>query len=61
MLALLPAFAVVTGAIVLGQIPTVRELAGIGLVIAGVALHQAEGGSARHAGRRGWRDGRRAD
>jgi inner membrane transporter RhtA len=44
MLALLPAFAVVTGAIVLGQIPTVRELAGIGLVIAGVALHQAESG-----------------
>jgi inner membrane transporter RhtA len=44
MLALLPAFAVVTGAIVLGQLPTVRELAGIGLVIAGVALHQAESG-----------------
>jgi inner membrane transporter RhtA len=44
MLALLPAFAVITGAIVLGQIPTVRELAGIGLVIAGVALHQAESG-----------------
>ena len=42
MLALLPAFAAITGAIVLGQIPTVRELAGIGLVIAGVALHQAE-------------------
>lgn len=42
MLALLPAFAAITGAIVLGQIPTARELAGIGLVIAGVALHQAE-------------------
>ena len=42
MLALLPAFAAITGAIVLGQIPTVRELAGIGLVIAGVALHRAE-------------------
>jgi inner membrane transporter RhtA len=42
MLALLPAFAVLTGAVVLAQLPTVRELAGIGLVIAGVALHQAE-------------------
>jgi inner membrane transporter RhtA len=42
MLALLPAFAVVTGAIVLGQIPTGRDLVGIGLVIVGVALHQPE-------------------
>jgi inner membrane transporter RhtA len=42
MLALLPAFATITGAVVLGQIPTVRELAGIGLVIAGVALHRAD-------------------
>ena len=40
MLALLPAFATITGAVVLGQIPTVRELAGIGLVIAGVAVHR---------------------
>ena len=40
MLALLPAFATITGAVVLGQIPTVRELAGIGLVIVGVALHR---------------------
>jgi inner membrane transporter RhtA len=42
MLALLPAFAALTGAIVLGQIPTVRDLVGIGLVIVGVALHQPE-------------------
>jgi inner membrane transporter RhtA len=42
MLALLPAFATITGAVVLGQIPTVRELAGIGLVIVGVALHRAD-------------------
>ena len=41
MLALLPAFAVVVGAVVLHQIPSVRELAGIALVIAGVAIHQA--------------------
>jgi inner membrane transporter RhtA len=42
MLALLPAFAVVVGAVVLHQIPSARELAGIALVIAGVAIHQAE-------------------
>jgi inner membrane transporter RhtA len=42
MLALLPAFAVVVGAVVLHQIPSVRELAGITLVIAGVAIHQAD-------------------
>jgi inner membrane transporter RhtA len=41
MLALLPAAATVIGLIVLGQIPTVRDLAGIGLVILGVALHRA--------------------
>jgi inner membrane transporter RhtA len=43
MLALLPAFAAIIGAVVLGQIPALRDLAGIGLVIAGVALHRAEG------------------
>jgi inner membrane transporter RhtA len=40
MLALLPMFATVIGALVLGQIPTIRDLAGIALVIAGVALHR---------------------
>jgi inner membrane transporter RhtA len=40
LLALLPAVAVLTGAAVLGQIPTVRDLAGIALVIAGVAIHR---------------------
>lgn len=40
MLALLPAFATITGAVILGQIPTIRDLAGIALVIAGVAIHQ---------------------
>lgn len=44
MLALLPAFAVLIGAVVLGQIPTVRDLAGIALVIAGVAIHRADAG-----------------
>lgn len=38
MLAVLPAGA--AGFAVLGQVPTVQDLAGIGLVIAGVALHQ---------------------
>ena len=42
MLALLPAFAAITGAVVLGQVPTARELAGIGLVILGVALHRTD-------------------
>jgi inner membrane transporter RhtA len=40
MLALLPAFAGLTGAVILGQIPTARDLAGIALVIAGVAIHR---------------------
>jgi inner membrane transporter RhtA len=40
MLCVLPAWATVIGAVVLGQIPTARDLAGIALVIAGVAVHQ---------------------
>jgi inner membrane transporter RhtA len=40
MLALLPVFAAVTGAIVLRQFPTPRDIAGIALVTAGVAIHQ---------------------
>jgi inner membrane transporter RhtA len=40
MLALLPVFATVIGAIVLRQFPTVRDVAGITLVVLGVALHQ---------------------
>ena len=42
MLALLPVFATVIGAIVLRQIPTVRDAAGITLVVLGVAIHQQE-------------------
>jgi inner membrane transporter RhtA len=38
--ALLPATALVIGVIVLGQLPSVLELAGVGLVMAGVALHR---------------------
>ncbi|MEO0349962.1 MAG: EamA family transporter [Cyanobacteria bacterium P01_A01_bin.15] len=40
LLALLPATAVIVGAVVLGQIPTLRGICGILLVIAGVAIHK---------------------
>jgi inner membrane transporter RhtA len=40
MLCVLPAWAAVIGAVVLGQIPTARDLLGIALVIVGVAVHQ---------------------
>jgi inner membrane transporter RhtA len=40
MLALLPAAATVIGLIVLHQVPTLRDLAGIGLVIIGIAVHR---------------------
>ncbi|MGE5289634.1 MAG: EamA family transporter [Micromonosporaceae bacterium] len=40
MLALLPMFATVIGAIVLRQLPTIQDVAGIAMVIAGVAAHQ---------------------
>jgi inner membrane transporter RhtA len=40
MLALLPATATITGALVLNQTPTLRDLAGIGLVMAGIAIHR---------------------
>jgi inner membrane transporter RhtA len=39
MLALLPATAAVIGLIVLNQVPTPRDIAGIGLVILGIAIH----------------------
>jgi inner membrane transporter RhtA len=41
MLALLPVFATIIGAVVLRQLPTPADLAGIALVVAGVATHQA--------------------
>lgn len=40
LLALLPATATVIAAIVLAQIPTLRDLFGIGLVMAGIAIHK---------------------
>ena len=42
MLALLPVFATVIGAIVLRQVPTAQDAAGITLVVLGVAIHQQE-------------------
>ena len=43
LLSLLPAFASVIGTVVLHQIPSTVDLVGIGLVIAGVALHHEPG------------------
>jgi inner membrane transporter RhtA len=40
LLSLLPATATIIGAIVLAQIPTLRDVFGIALVIAGVAIHK---------------------
>ena len=42
MLALLPVFATAIGAIVLRQLPTVQDVAGITLVVLGVALHREQ-------------------
>jgi inner membrane transporter RhtA len=41
MVSLLPATATVIGVAVLAQIPSLAELVGVGLVIAGVAIHRA--------------------
>ncbi|HLY67749.1 MAG TPA: EamA family transporter [Chloroflexota bacterium] len=43
LLSLLPATATVIGVLVLGQIPAPIEVAGIALVVAGVALHRSQG------------------
>lgn len=40
LLALLPAMATIIGAIVLAQFPTMKDLVGVGLVMAGVSLHK---------------------
>jgi inner membrane transporter RhtA len=41
MVSLLPATATAVGLVVLGQVPTAAEAAGVALVVAGVALHRA--------------------
>jgi inner membrane transporter RhtA len=57
MVSLLPATAVVIGVVVLGQVPSPTEIAGVALVVIGVALHRETGEAAsevvrepRHAG-----------
>lgn len=45
LLALLPVTATVIAAAVLAQIPSVRDLAGIGLVVAGIAIHRPPAGA----------------
>ncbi len=40
MVSLLPATATVVGIIVLGQIPSAVEVAGVALVVAGIAVHR---------------------
>jgi len=46
MVSLLPAVATVIGIVVLAQVPTAVEVAGVGLVVAGVALHREPRGEA---------------
>lgn len=48
LLALLPAFAVLMGAVVLHQIPTGMEIVGILLVVGGVAIHKVHDVSEKH-------------
>jgi inner membrane transporter RhtA len=47
MVSLLPAMATVIGVIVLTQIPSAREVLGVALVVAGVALHSDRGAAAQ--------------
>jgi inner membrane transporter RhtA len=45
MVSLLPATATVIGVVVLAQVPSPAEAAGVALVVAGVALHRSPGGA----------------
>jgi inner membrane transporter RhtA len=54
MLALLPVAATIIGLIVLRQVPTGQDLAGIGLVVAGLVVHHDQ----TSPGPRGWAAGR---
>ena len=53
MVSLLPATATVIGVVVLAQVPSATELAGVGLVVAGVALQREVESPPRHRGARG--------
>jgi inner membrane transporter RhtA len=48
MVSLLPATAAVIGIVVLAQVPSRREVAGIALVAVGVALHRERGAEAAY-------------
>jgi inner membrane transporter RhtA len=50
MVSLLPAIATVIGIVVLAQVPSLREVAGIACVAAGVALHRQRGGGSAAGG-----------
>jgi len=50
LVALLPATATVVGVVVLAQLPTAAEAAGVALVVAGVALHRGDGESCDRGG-----------
>jgi inner membrane transporter RhtA len=52
MVSLLPATATVIGVVVLAQVPSLTELLGVGLVVAGVAVHREADGNAAGASRR---------
>jgi inner membrane transporter RhtA len=52
MVSLLPATATVIGVVVLAQVPSPTELLGVGLVVAGVAVHREADGHAATASRR---------
>ncbi len=59
MLSLLPATATVVGLVVLGQVPTAVDVAGVALVVAGVAIHREAAAAA--PSRRPARDGYTAE
>jgi inner membrane transporter RhtA len=50
MVSLLPATATVIGVLVLSQVPSPAEAAGVAMVVAGVALHREPTDPARVAG-----------
>ncbi len=57
MVSLLPATATVIGVVVLAQVPSATELAGVGLVVAGVALHREPSIESRAKTQGGSREG----
>jgi inner membrane transporter RhtA len=54
LLCILPATATVIGLLVLAQVPTLRDLVGIGLVVAGVGIHQQAKQEEKQWSKPGW-------